>query len=121
MNRGSNLVHYQKRNDTLTPFRADLWQADGTPLPTLNGVFWFFVRNERGVLVIQRPGTAETGTYDGRVTTRFQFQWLPGETALPPGDYLAEIEVQYGSPDQRLTIPTDDYFTIRVIEDLNPL
>lgn len=101
-----------KQNDTLPVLKMQLLDSSNNPINLdLCGIV-FIMANYKGEVVLTKQ--AEIVDINAGIV---QVNWDANDTANV-GDYLCEIKVSM--PDgNRITIPTDEYIYVMVIEELS--
>lgn len=108
-----------KRGDTLPILRANLFDADGVVINLTNvATVKLHLTPYEGGANIERTMAKEVPNTGGWVN----YAWLATDWTVAPaigvGAYWCEIELTYVSGDV-LTVPTRDYNTVVVYEDLD--
>jgi len=101
-----------KRHDRLPELKATLVDADGNPIPLTGASVKLHVRAAGAATVKLDKPCNIIDDVNGVVS----YPWDAGETD-DAGDYDAEFEITF-SDDRVLTVPNDEDFTVRILEDI---
>jgi len=98
---------YIKQGDMHPPVLATLKDADQVPI-NLVGTSVKFITN----FGVDAPVSLLVGT--GEV----QYDWVAGDTDVPPGIYDGEFEIDWGGSLGKQTVPNDGHIKVVITGDL---
>lgn len=101
-----------KQNDRLPSLSVTAVQSDGTAYDLTGATVVFNMRAaDTGTIKINRSSAVLVSGPNGQV----RYDWNSGDLDTN-GDYLAEFEATISG--RKLTIPTNGYIPVRVIDDI---
>ena len=101
-----------KQNDTFPAIRAQVIQADDSPVNLSGALVRFIMVDSDGEVVIDEPAEIVEAP-EGRI----KYAWQQGNTEVV-GDYRGEFEATFATG-EIVTMPNYTYIYIRIFKELN--